>query len=331
MSDGLWGVLSILLFGLVILFDFTKHRELSFTLFYLFPIAMVAIRFTLPWSLLSAVLATGTWFLASLGSGRPFDSMFIIGWTIVTRLITYGFFALVITQIHEMLVASRGKVEQLGAANEEKALLLRELNHRVKNSLSTVVALIHFEEMLDPDPRLVGSLERLQGRVKSMVELYDQLFLSSDSASVDLAAYLGKIADYISESFAAVAKGIHVQTRLEGLSLDSKRAISLGLVANELLTDVFKHAFAGDGGGHIDLTLQRVGTTIFLEIIDDGVGLPAGFDPGRSKGFGFRLVTGLVKDLGGSFTTGRGSGELSRPGARFTIRLPLVPTDAASD
>lgn len=316
--DGLWALLSFLLLVLITLFDLITPRGYSFSLFYLVPIAMTAYRFALSWSFLAVLMSSGAWFLASLASGRKFATAFIIVWTVVTRVINYGFFAVIIQRLHKMLVLSRGQVDLLAAANEEKARLLQELNHRVKNSLATVVGLIHFEEGLAADPKLVGSLDRLQNRVKSMAELYDQLFHSADSASVDLAAYLRKIAEYVGESFAASAKGISMEVGLEGIFMDSKRAISLGLVANELLTDAFKYAFPAGGGGKIELRLGQEGGRVVMEIADDGIGLPPDFDPEQSKGFGFKLVAGLVRDLEGGFAIGPG------PGALFRISLPLA-------
>ena len=312
-----WGALAVFFLALVTFLDLVTPRGFSFSLFYLFPIAMIAYRFALPWSALAVVISSAAWFVASLTSGRRFNSELIILWTIATRLVNYGLFALIVNRLHAMLLLSRSQVEELAKANIVKEHLLSELNHRVKNSLATVVGLIHFEESFVGDSRLIGSLDRLQNRVRSMAELYDQLFRSSDSTRVDLAAYLRKIAGYIGDSNAASAKGIRVESRLEPVLIDSKRAISLGLVANELLTDAFKYAFPAGRGGGIEIQLRGGDGRIVLEIADDGVGLPQDFDPAASKGFGFRLIAGIVKDLSGTFTVGPG------PGARFIVDLPL--------
>ena len=322
--DAFWGLLAALLLAIITFLDLITPRGLVFSLFYLFPIAMIAYRFPLPWSALSVILTSGVWFVASIVSGRKFESELIVIWTIAARLINYGLFALVIHRLHAMLLISREQVGLLARANEEKARLLKELNHRVKNSLATVVGLIHFEEGLVGDPRLIGSLDRLQNRVRSMAELYDQLFHSSDSDSVDLAAYLQKIAGYVGDSHAVAERGIRVETRLESVLIDSKRAISIGLVVNELLTDAFKYAFPDGRGGRVELGLRVADGRIFLEVGDDGIGLPQGFDPARSKGFGFRLVAGVTKDLSAKLTFGSG------PGARFVIDLPFAAADSGA-
>lgn len=322
--DAFWGLLAGLLLAIITFLDLVTPRGFTFSLFYLFPIAMIAYRFPLPWSAVSVILSSGSWFAASVVSGRKFGSELIVVWTILARLINYGLFALVINRLHAMLILSREQVGLLAKANEEKARLLKELNHRVKNSLATVVGLIHFEEGLVGDPRLIGSLDRLQNRVRSMAELYDQLFHSSDSDSVDLAAYLQKIAGYIGDSFAVAERGIHVETRLESLLIDSKRAISIGLVVNELLTNAFKYAFPDGRGGSVELGLRVADGLIVLEVGDDGIGLPQGFDPARSKGVGFRLVTGVANDLSANLGFGDG------PGARFVIGLPYKVAESAA-
>ena len=104
---------------------------------------------------------------------------------------------------------------------------------------------------------------------------------------------------------------------IQSVVLDVKRAISLGLIVNELVTDSLKYAFPDGRGGRIDLRLSRDGPELVLVVEDDGVGLNPGFDAARAPGFGLTLVRSLASGLDASFAI------RSERGARFELRMPF--------
>lgn len=311
-----WILLSALSLALVVLLDFVAPLSYAFSLFYLAPIGIAALRLSSPWAYIFTALSTTLWFLDALASGRHFDSTMVLLWTITTRTLTFGLFAYVLLRLRGLLAVSRRQVRELEAANAEKSLLFQELNHRVKNSLATVVGLIRLEEDSAPQKCSGLILDRLEHRVQSISALYDQLFGAAEIDSVNLGEYLAKIARFVAEASGGDERGVRVSTNLESVRIDAKRAISLGLIANELLTDCFKYAFPEGRGGSVSVRMRRVEGRLLIEIEDDGVGLPADFDPASATGFGLRLVEGLVCELGGVWQAA-GVG-----GARFVIDLP---------
>jgi two-component sensor histidine kinase len=112
-----------------------------------------------------------------------------------------------------------------------------------------------------------------------------------------------------------------VKVDIENLRIDSKRAVSLGIIANELLTDAFKYAFPDDRGGTITIALRREGAETLFEVADDGIGLPPDFSEAGSAGFGLKLVRHLALDLRGRLEIG--SGGDGRGGSRYRLAFPL--------
>lgn len=174
-----------------------------------------------------------------------------------------------------------GEAQSLKARIQEKDTLLRELQHRVKNNLQMITALIRLE-MRHADTHDQGSFTRLAGRVASLAMLYDTLSLSEESTEVDLGVYLSQIATAVMASHAV--EGIRLDLRVDAHPVSVNVAMPTGLVVNELLTNSLKHAFRGRDGGTIKLHSLVEGDGCTIIVADDGVGLPAGVtwpQPGR--------------------------------------------------
>jgi two-component sensor histidine kinase len=215
-------------------------------------------------------------------------------------------------------VIERALAEQRAkAASAEKEMLLRELQHRVKNSLSLISSIASLEGMRSSSGEARAALEKLESRITALASLYDILYVSGDISEIELSEYIGRVVDYAAEGLGADAKGIAIRRDLESVRIDVKRAISLGLVVNELVTDSLKHAFEEGRGGRIDVSSRLEGGDLVVAVADDGVGLPPGFDAAAARGFGLVLVRSLAEQLGAEFS-GRNEG-----GALFELRMPL--------
>ena len=155
----------------------------------------------------------------------------------------------------------------------EKDTLLRELQHRVKNNLQMITALIRLEARSDT---AVGSksLERLAGRVESLAILHRTLSAEEHEDEVDLGIYLSQVASAAMTAYAT--EGIRLDLKLDSYPVSLNVAMPTGLVVNELLTNAFKHAFFGRSRGTIKLQSVVDGDGCRVIIADDGVGLPAG-------------------------------------------------------
>jgi two-component sensor histidine kinase len=163
--------------------------------------------------------------------------------------------------------------EALEKRIEESDILLRELQHRVKNNLQMITALIRLEmrNVQGPDK---DSFERLAGRVESLALLYKALSNDENNDEIDLGTYVTQIASAVMSSHAV--EGIRLNMKLDTYPVSVNVAMPTGLVINELLTNALKHAFVGRNGGTITILSIVDGDGCRVTVADDGIGLPAG-------------------------------------------------------
>jgi two-component sensor histidine kinase len=156
----------------------------------------------------------------------------------------------------------------------DKDTLLRELQHRVKNNLQMITALIRLETRNLPDDASGERFDRLAGRVDSLALLYRSLSAEETGGTVDLGIYLSEIASAVMKAHAV--EGIRLDLRVDSYPVSINVAMPTGLVVNELLTNSLKHAFRGRDGGTITLHSVVDGNGCRVMIADDGVGIPEG-------------------------------------------------------
>lgn len=202
---------------------------------------------------------------------------------------------------------------ELQASIAAQDALMREMQHRVKNSLQLVASLIDIHAGTVEDATKV-SLSELKVRIESISSIHARLYRRKDMSLVDLDEYLRDLADDIVASFFRRGAGLRLETDLERVSVTPKLAVPLGLIASELIMNSLKYAFPGGAQGTIALTLRRGRDGCELAVGDDGVGIPP--ERAEAGGFGTVLVKSLAEQVGGS-------AELeSRPGRTvWTVRF----------
>ncbi len=164
----------------------------------------------------------------------------------------------------------------------EKDTLLRELQHRVKNNLQMITALIRLEARNIADETSAPVLERLAGRVNALALLYRSLSESGTGEDVDLGVYLSEIASAVMKAHAV--PGIRLDLKVDAWPVSINVAMPAGLVVNEVLTNALKYAFSGRDGGTITLRSLVDDTGCRVTIADNGVGMADGAvwpKPGR--------------------------------------------------
>jgi PAS domain S-box-containing protein len=193
--------------------------------------------------------------------------------------------------------------EALRQALAAKETLLREVNHRVKNSLALVSSMLALQGRSIGDEALRQQMEDAHARIRAVAVVHERLYVSGDSDSVQLDAYLRMLCDDLQRAGGGGAVTIDVMA--EPVRLAHDRAIPVALVLNELVTNALKYAY-GDGGGPIWVELRRQGAEeTCLAVRDEGVGLPADFEARQAASLGFRIIEGLTRQLGGHFETRR--------------------------
>jgi PAS domain S-box-containing protein len=198
----------------------------------------------------------------------------------------------------------------------EKDLILREVHHRIKNNMGNIMGILTLHAMELGEPAAVRALEDASSRVQSMMVLYDKLYQSEDYVGVSTSEYFSTLVDEILANFARV-RTVEVEKTIEDFLLPDKKIQPLGIIINELLTNVMKYAFTGRPGGKVWISLVRTGTGGRLTIQDDGNGMPETVDFERSTGFGLRLLATLTQHLGGRIGIDRNQG------TKVTLEFPV--------
>jgi len=206
-------------------------------------------------------------------------------------------------------ISSRKKAEEeLKRSISEKEILMRELQHRVKNNLSIVTSLLAIETGKLHDENSKKIFKGIHSRIRSMSELYNELYQSSEIDCINLRKYLDTITRSIIEISSSEAERIRLITSLEDIHLDMKRTVPLALVLNELIINSIKHAFPPGREGEIRLALKKSGDMISMSVSDDGPGVQA--EPGTERGgsMGLVLINMLAEQLEGTFSVESGKG-----------------------
>jgi PAS domain S-box-containing protein len=212
-------------------------------------------------------------------------------------------------------ITERKKAEELVAASlREKEALLREIHHRVKNNMQIISSILRLQGQYIKDPALNEVFKDCQGRIRTMALIHEMLYQSKGLARIDFKAYLQSLVGMLLRSQSNKAVTLRHQFDIDSLQLTMDIAIPVGLIANELLTNCLKHAFAGREKGLVRVALKGHNDgAIELTIADDGRGLPADFAPEKSASLGLRLVRILTDQIKGKLEW-RGTG-----GAEFVL------------
>lgn len=226
-----------------------------------------------------------------------------------------------INQQLNLEIADRKKAEeQIKTALKEKEILLNEIHHRVKNSLSVASGLLMLQSLKFDDDKLKAALMDSQNRIRSISYIHETLYQSEDFTSIDLKKYLSKLSMAVAENYSGEGK-IELKFELNDIVMGAKEASTLGLIVNELITNSFKYAFPNNREGEIKIALRQIEDQIELVYADNGIGIPEDFDWENTKSMGLNLLKMLTKNqLKGSIDME------SKKGTKFTIKFNLEDT-----
>ena len=197
--------------------------------------------------------------------------------------------------------------EEIKRQLAEKEILLKEVHHRIKNNIASIGGLLSLHVQSATNPEAIAVLQEAIGRVNSMRILYDKLLFSEGYKDVSVKNYVESLVDSVISLFPDMAK-IALDKQINDFHLDSKQLFPLGIIINELLTNIMKYAFVNRDAGLVKISLTNVDNRVTLTIQDNGIGLPAGFDINEPEGFGLKLVKMLSQQLGGSFSIKKHAG-----------------------
>jgi len=194
--------------------------------------------------------------------------------------------------------------EKIKSLLAEKELILKEVHHRIKNNMSTMVSLLRLQSNDNVNPEASSILKIATSRLETMMVLYDKLYVSEKVSEISIKDYIPSLIDEILKIF---PQKVDVEIQIEDIVLGTKLLSPLGIILNELITNSMKYAFNGKDGV-IKIDTIRMGDHISLTYQDNGVGLPESVSLKESPGFGMQLIDILVKQINGSIVFERNNG-----------------------
>jgi two-component sensor histidine kinase len=195
----------------------------------------------------------------------------------------------------------------------DREVLLRELQHRVKNNLQMILGLISMQQKKVTDPQAKRAFTHIADRVAAIALAQDQLSAAAGMGEVKIGAYLRALCGYI----APEGEGVVITAEAQDLDVPIDQAVPAGLIVNEAVTNALKHAFPDQRHGRIHVTFAadaRLGEAV-LRVADDGVGL----GPPRDGGSGRDLIHALASQLSGELE----ARDAEEGGTIVEVRFPL--------
>jgi two-component sensor histidine kinase len=199
----------------------------------------------------------------------------------------------------------------------DRDLLLQEIDHRMKNNFAIVASILDIQRRRS-EGEAADALGTALARVESIARAHRHLYRGAgQSDAVQMRGYLGDLCSALADAL-LLRGGISLACSSDEVEVPRDRAVSIGLVVNELVTNAAKHAFGGRAGGTITVGFRQRPGGWTLIVSDDGVGMPATAAPaGLDHGLGSRLIPAFARQAGGTLATDSGP-----EGTTVTMDLP---------
>ncbi len=208
--------------------------------------------------------------------------------------------------------------EQIKASLKEKETLLQEIHHRVKNNMQVVNSLLKLQSNNIEDGQIKEILKDSQSRVYAMAAVHETLHGSEKLSEIDLRSYLSKITTSIFQTYLVNHEKVKLNSDIDNSQISLNQAYPLGLTINELIANSLKYAFPDEREGEVSVSMKKLDKELELVVMDNGVGMPEGFDWKNSSTLGLKLVRTLVENqLDGSIDME------SNKGTKFTIKFNI--------
>lgn len=204
--------------------------------------------------------------------------------------------------------------ERLQASLDEKEVLLKEVHHRVKNNLQLISSLLSLQASRVADPATASLFADSRHRVRSMAMVHENLYRAGNFAEIAMQAHIESLCAQLGRAYGL--PGVDIEADSDDVALDLDRAVSCGLIVNELVSNALKHAFSAGRSGHVSISFKgQPDGTCNLAVADNGIGLSDRVDMADPTSLGLQLVRDLVEQLDGALFVERREGE----GTRFVV------------
>jgi len=209
--------------------------------------------------------------------------------------------------------------DELDKQSKSLSLMMKELHHRVKNNLQIVSSLLNLQSLRLTDDGAISAVQESKQRVQAMSLIHQRLYKTEDITRINMKEYINELAGFLSMSYGYGPDNFTLQLDIQEEWTDIDKALPLGLILNELLTNAFKYAFKGIAHPALYISFKHAADNIELVVKDNGNGIkPGEWDAGRNTSFGRQLIKSLCGQL-------RAKEKLEvDEGTRFTYTIPAA-------
>ena len=212
--------------------------------------------------------------------------------------------------------------DALRASLREKDVLLREVQHRVRNNMQIISSLLNHQASALADPAMREAFRASQSRIKSIALIHEKLYRSSDLSRIDFADYIQSLVAHLFHVHQIELTRVQYVLDLEPINLDVNVSIPLGLIVNELVLNAIRHGFPNQRAGEVIVRLTKTDDDSHtLQIHDNGVGIPGGVDLEKVETLGLQIVRMLADQIDGTVLIE------TPPGTSVTVRFRGRDTD----
>jgi two-component sensor histidine kinase len=286
--------LAVILVAVIAWFDYVTG-DFSLAVFYLGPVVLATWYAGRVSGWFIGVLSAAAWLVGDPALSHAYGHPLMPYWNATMLALIYGIVAHLLSTLHRLQAELHERVEQ-------RTTSLAEVHHRVKNNLQIISSLLMLQSEKLGNAADKAVFDECRDRIYSMARLHEQLYSSGEFSDLDFAVHLRELAEMLVRSHTPQGCILALDVRADPVAVDLDTAVTLGLIANELLLNALKHGFAGRPAGKLTVKLHGGNRRNQMTVREDGCGLPAGFDATKNAGLGLELLLGMTRQIRGEAT-----------------------------
>jgi two-component sensor histidine kinase len=182
-------------------------------------------------------------------------------------------------------------------ALQEKEILLKEIHHRVKNNLQVISSLLNLQSKTIKNEKALEAIKEGRDRVRNMAFIHQNLYQDENLTGVNMKEYIEKLVESLFKSYNIEKEKIELVYKIDDLKLDIETVMPVGLILNELISNALKHAFEETEKGMLKVVLQQNEEMLFLQVSDNGKGMPAVWKINQGNTLGYQIIQSFVNKL----------------------------------